>query len=170
MTRDMAIKYNNLYGEVLKVPEYRLAKGYLRVPGVDGRKMSKSYGNAIGLFEPEKAIKKKIMSIVTSSTAMGEPLDPDNCNVFALHSLLPGPDVDELREAYLAGSIGYGEAKKRLVPKLLDHLAPIRDRYAELQKDPAYVEDVFAAGAKRAHEVARATLDACRRASGFGRQ
>jgi len=167
MTRDMAERFNNTYGDTLKLPEYRLAKGALRVPGVDGQKMSKSYGNTIGLFETDSAMKKKIMGIVTDSTPMGTPLDPDTCTVFALHTLFAGDDLEELREAYLAGAIGYGGAKKALLAKVLTALAPIRERYAELKSDPGYVEDVMREGAKRARIVARRTMDACRLAAGF---
>jgi tryptophanyl-tRNA synthetase len=169
MTRDMAESFNHVFRcSALRLPEPRLAQGYLRVPGIDGQKMSKSYGNTLGLFEDERALRKKVMSIVTDSTPMGQPLDPDTCTVFALHNLFPGDDLEELRAAYRAGSIGYGEAKKRLVPKVLAALAPIRERYAELARDPDYVEDVLAAGAHQARLVARQTLDACRLASGFG--
>ena len=154
-------------GDTLKLPEYRLAKGALRVPGVDGQKMSKSYGNTIGLFEAEGAMKKKIMGIVTDSTPMGTPLDPETCTVFALHKLFPGEGLDELREAYLAGTIGYGGSKKALLAKVLEALAPIRSRYEELKRDPSYVEDVLREGAVAARVVARRTMDACRLAAGF---
>jgi tryptophanyl-tRNA synthetase len=167
MTRDMAEYFNHTFGEVLKLPQPRLAKGFLRVPGIDGQKMSKSYGNTLGLFEDEKTLRKKVMSIVTDSTPMGQPLNPDSCTVFALHSLFPGDDLEELRRRYVAGDIGYGDAKKALLPKILHALTPLRERYAGLRRDPGYVADVLREGAKRASRVARATLDRCRRASGF---
>ena len=167
MTRDMAQKFNTTFGtDALKIPSPRISVEVARVPGLDGRKMSKSYGNTIGLFEPANQIKKKIMRIVTAPIPMGEPLDPEACSVFALHKLFGG-DLDELRAEYESGAIGFGESKKRLVPKVMDALAPIRDRYDELKGDLDYVEDVLQEGATRAHEVARATLDACRLASGF---
>ncbi|HAZ64825.1 MAG TPA: tryptophan--tRNA ligase [Armatimonadetes bacterium] len=167
MTRDMAEYFNNTFGETLKLPTYRLAKTALRVPGTDGRKMSKSYGNTLGLFEEEKALKKKVMSIVTDSTPMGTPLDPDNCTVFALHRLFGPEGLDELAEQYRTGAIGYGGSKKLLLERLLGGLAPLRTRYAELKADPGYVREVLRDGAERAHVVARRVTDACRLASGF---
>lgn len=169
MTRDMAGYFNNTFGrEVLKLPVARLPLAAKRVPGIDGRKMSKSYDNAIGLFEPEPELRRKVMRVVTSTVPLGQPLDPDRDTVFALHSLWPGPELEELRARYLAGDIGFGEAKKLLVPKILGDLAPVRERYAELRKDLDYVEDVLREGAARARAEARATLAACREASGFG--
>ncbi|NUQ00603.1 MAG: tryptophan--tRNA ligase [Armatimonadetes bacterium] len=168
MTRDMAQKFNATFGtEVLKLPVARVNEAVARVPGLDGQKMSKSYGNTIGLFEPESQIKKKVMRIVTDSTPIGSPLDPEQDNVFALHKLFPGPDLDELRARYLAGDIGYGESKKLLVPKIIEHLAPLRERYEELRRQPDYVEDVLREGAQRARVVAEATILACREATGF---
>lgn len=167
MTRDMAQKFNTTFGTAaLKIPEPRINIDVARVPGLDGRKMSKSYGNTIGLFETDSQIKKKIMRIVTATVELGQPLDPDTCNVFALHKLFGG-DLDGLRAEYEAGSIGFGESKKRLVPKVLAALAPIRDRYDALKGDLDYVRDVLSDGAARARTVARATLEACRMASGF---
>lgn len=169
MTRDMAGYFNHTFGgEVLKLPQARLPQVAKRVPGVDGRKMSKSYGNSIGIFEDEASLRRKIMRIVTDTVPLGQPLDAEACTVFALHSLYPGPELDELRRRYQTGDIGYGEAKKLLVPKVLDDLATVRGRYAELKADPGYVEDVLHDGAARARAVARATLEACRQASGFG--
>jgi len=167
MTRDMAQKFNTIFNtDALKIPEPRINVEVARVPGLDGRKMSKSYGNTIGLFEPDNQIKKKIMRIVTATVEMGQPLDPETCNVFALHKLFGG-DLDGLRAEYEAGAIGFGESKKRLVPKVLEALAPIRQRYDALKGDLDYVEDVLRDGAGRARVVARETLDACRMASGF---
>ena len=168
MTRDMAQKFNLRCGrEVLKLPAPRVVSGVAKVPGIDGQKMSKSYGNTIGLFEPAGAIKKKVMRIVTDSTEMGTPLNPETCNVFALHKLFDAGDLDDLRERYLAGSIGYGESKKLLVPKVLEGLAPQRDKYEELRQDLSYVEDVLADGARRARLVAARTMAAVREATGF---
>lgn len=168
MTRDMAQKFNLMVGrEVLKLPVARVVEGVERVPGIDGQKMSKSYGNTIGLFETDSAIRKKAMRIVTDSTPLGQPLDPETCTVFALHKLFGGPATDELRARYLAGDVGYGEAKKLLVPRILEGLAPIRERYEELRGDPGYIEDVLNDGAARARQVAAETLAACREATGF---
>ena len=168
MARDMAQKFNTAFDcDVLVIPESRVQHSVRRVPGVDGRKMSKSYGNTIDLFAPDNVLKKQVMRIVTDSTPMGEPLDPETCNVFALHSLFPGPELDELRQRYLAGDIGYGESKKLLLPKILEALAPIRERYAALKAAPDYVREALAHGAKRARATARETIDACRAASGY---
>jgi tryptophanyl-tRNA synthetase len=169
MTRDMAAKFNHTFGrEVLKLPVPRVRQDVAAVvPGLDGRKMSKSYGNTIDLFAPDQELRAQVMRIVTDSTPMGQPLDPDKCVVFALHSLFPGPALDELRARYLAGDIGYGESKKLLHAKLVEELAPVRERCAELKQHPDYVEDVLLDGGRSARATARQTLDECRAASGF---
>lgn len=168
MTRDMAQKFNHTFDcDVLVIPEARVVETTARVPGIDGRKMSKSYGNTIDLFAPENTLRKQVMRIVTDSTPLGQPLDPDSCTVFALHSLMPGPEVDELRERYLTGGIGYGDSKRRLADRLLEALAPLRDRYAALKADPDYVEDVLLEGGARAREIARQTVDECRYVTGY---
>ena len=166
MTQDMAGYFNNTFGrEVFKRPEPKLNEA-LVVPGVDGQKMSKSYGNAIDLFDTPKQTRKRIMSIKTDSTPLEGPKDPETCNVFALYQLLAVPEeVIAMEERYRAGGTGYGEAKKELAEVAERLLGPARARREKLEADPDYVEDVLRDGANRARAVAREVMadvrDAC---------
>jgi tryptophanyl-tRNA synthetase len=127
VTRDVAARFNNSYGEVFTMPKDHIIESVAVVPGVDGRKMSKSYGNTIGIFEPETSVKKKIMKIVTDSVPVEEPKDPDKCNVFALLKLVASPDeLGEWDSKYRSGGMGYGQAKKRLAELVLDYFGPFR--------------------------------------------
>jgi len=170
VTRDIAIRFNNTYGEIFNVPEEHIIESVAIVPGIDGRKMSKSYGNTIEIFEPEKSVKKKIMKIVTDSVPVEEPKDPDKCNVFALLKLVA--DSDELgqwEQRYRAGGLGYGEVKKRLVELIIDYFKPYRQKRAELENNLDYVKEVLAKGAGRARAVASETLEKARHAVGLRR-
>jgi tryptophanyl-tRNA synthetase len=169
VTRDIATRFNNAYGDILVVPEDRILESVAVVPGVDGQKMSKSYGNTIEIFESEKAVKKKVMRIVTDSTPVEDPKDPDKCNVFALLKLFAEPDeLSGWEDKYRSGGMGYGEAKKRLLELMLEYFAPYRQKRADLENDIGYVKEVLADGAARAKAVAAATLDEVRKAVGFG--
>jgi tryptophanyl-tRNA synthetase len=138
------------------------------VPGLDGEKMSKSYGNTIDLFEDAKAAKKKIMGIKTDSTPVADPKDPAKCNVFALLRLFTDPaETAEWDKRYRAGGMGYGEAKKRLAELFEAKFGPARERRAQLVKDAAYVEDVLAAGGRKARAVAQAVMEDVRAACGI---
>lgn len=170
ITRDVAERFNRTYGDILTIPDGFIPPDAGTVIGLDGRKMSKSYDNTIMLFEPEKQIKKKVMSIVTDSKGVEDPKDPDTCNVFALHKLFNPGGLEELRARYLAGGMGYGDAKKLLFEKMMDVLGPMRAKREALLEKPDYVEDVFRSGAKRARAEATKTLDACRRATGMSRR
>jgi tryptophanyl-tRNA synthetase len=166
MAQDMAGSFNATFKrEVLKRPEPKLNEAMI-VPGLDGQKMSKSYGNTIPLFDPPQQIRKLIMSIKTDSTPVEAPKNPDSCNVFALYRLLAGPqEVQELEQAYRAGGMGYGEAKKRLADVTERLLGPARERRAKLEADPDYVEDVLVSSAKKARAIAQEVMldvrDAC---------
>ena len=166
MTQDMAGYFNNTFGrEVFKRPEPKLNEA-LVVPGVDGQKMSKSYGNAIDLFDTPKQTRKRIMSIKTDSTPLEAPKNPETCNVFALYQLLATPEeVTVMEERYRAGGMGYGEAKKELAEVAERLLGPARARREQLEADPDYVDDVLRDGANRARAVAREVMadvrDAC---------
>jgi len=168
--RDMATFFNNAYAggeKILHLPVARFSPGR-KVPGVDGQKMSKSYGNTIGIFDEGNVLKKKVMGIKTDSIPMGQPLDPENDIVFSIYKLVAkDPEVEALEAAYRSGSIGFGHAKKELLAALDRHFAEARARRRELEQNPAEVEAVLQAGAARARERARETLDACRRAAGF---
>jgi len=166
MTQDMAGYFNQTFGrEVLKRPEPKLNEAMI-VPGVDGQKMSKSYGNTIELFDTPKQTKRRIMSILTDSTPVEAPKNPDTCNVFALYRLLAEPDeVAALKQRYEEGGMGYGDAKKLLAEAVERLLAPARERRAQLEGDPDYVEDVLVSNGKKARKVAQEVMadvyDAC---------
>jgi tryptophanyl-tRNA synthetase len=168
VTRDIAARFNNTYGRVFTAPEAQIMESAAVVPGVDGRKMSKSYGNTIGIFEPEKSLRKKVMQIVTDSTPVDEPKDPDRCNVFSMLELAaPREELDQWRRRYSTPPMGYSDAKKRLAEILIEHFRPFRDRRAELEKDTGHVLAVLAKGAERAREVAARTLARAREAVGL---
>src|SRR5690606_15432920 len=128
MARDIATTFNNLYGETFVVPEAKIEEHVMTVPGTDGQKMSKSYGNIIDIFLPDKQLRKQIMSIVTDSTPMEAPKDPDKDNVFALYSLLATQEQTEvMRNKYLAGNYGYGHAKQELFDLILEKYSKARE-------------------------------------------
>jgi tryptophanyl-tRNA synthetase len=168
MTQDMAGYFNNTFGrEVFKRPEAKLNEAMV-VPGVDGQKMSKSYGNTINLFDPPNVMKKRIMSIKTDSTPVEEPKNPDTCNVFAIYKLLAEPgEVADLRDAYLRGGMGYGEAKKRLAEVVERVLGPARERRERLASDSDSVEDILRTCGKKARAAAREVMEDVRSACGL---
>lgn len=168
MTQDMAGYFNNRYGrEVFVRPEAKLNEAAV-VPGVDGQKMSKSYGNTIDLFGDAKAMKKRIMSIVTDSTPVEAPKNPDTCNVFALLKLLaPPPEVAEWRQRYQSGGMGYGEAKKRVAELYEDFFGPKREKRAALAARPDELEDILRDGGRRARAVAQGVMAEVREACGI---
>lgn len=168
VTRDIAIKFNNTYGEVLKVPDIRIQKETAAVPGIDGQKMSKSYNNFISIFEDEKTIKNQIMSIVTDSTPLEKPKDPDKCNVFAIYKLFASEnEIKKMKDNYLAGGYGYGHSKKELLGKLLDYFGPARKKYNDLKNNLDHVESVLKDGGERARSVAVQTIKEVRNAVGI---
>ncbi|MDI9432064.1 MAG: tryptophan--tRNA ligase [Planctomycetota bacterium] len=169
VTRDIAMRFNNAYGEVFTIPEEHIIESVAVVPGTDGRKMSKSYGNTIEIFEPEKSVKKKIMKIVTDSTPVEEPKDPATCNVFALLKLVASrQELAEWDARYRNGGMGYGEAKKRLAELMIDYFQPYRHRRAELENNAGDVRTMLERGAARAKAVAAQTLSEARKAVGLG--
>ena len=168
VTRDLAIRFNNHYGETFNIPNGLIQESVAVIPGIDGQKMSKSYNNAIELFGEGKPVRKKFMSIVTDCTPMEAPKDPDKCNVFKLYSLMATPEeTEELRKLYLAGGMGYGTAKQMLYEKYISYFAPMRERRKELENDPSVVESVLKDGAERARMVASETLARARKAIGL---
>jgi tryptophanyl-tRNA synthetase len=167
MTQDMAGYFNRAYGEIFPRPEYQLDVG-AKVPGTDGQKMSKSYGNTINIFDEGNVLKKKVMGIVTDSTPVEAPKDPDNCNVFALYSLVATDEEKAaLAQRYRAGGLGYGEAKKMLLEKLNAYFDAARQQRKQLAADPAIVEQVLAGGARKARAEAQKTMELVRRAVGL---
>ena len=168
VTRDIAIKFNNQYGEVFTVPEPSIREEVAVVPGLDGQKMSKSYNNTVEIFGPPKEVKARIMRIVTDSKTVDEPKDPEKCNVFALYKLFADPaQREEMAARYRAGGLGYGEVKKALHERFEAHFGPIRAKRLELEKNPDYVEGVLRKGAERARVEARKTLKKARQAVGL---
>jgi len=168
MTQDMATYFNQTYKkEVFVRPEGKLSSTP-KVPGTDGEKMSKSYGNTIDLQMNEKELKKVVMSVKTDSTPVELPKNPDVDNVYALYSLFATDDEKAaLAERYRAGGMGYGDAKKALLEKVVAYFAPYRARREELLAKPDYVDDVLREGAARARAVARQTLDEAKKACGL---
>lgn len=165
IARDLAIKFNNTFGDTLTLPEPQIREEVAVVPGTDGKKMSKSYGNTIPLFGDEKIIKKAIMGIVTDSLGPSEPKDPDTCTIFKIHRLLLSPsEATALAEEYRAG-IAYGEAKKRLYEAYIHYFGEMRSRRETITDK--YVKDVMEAGAKRAQSVAIGTMTKVRTAVGL---
>ncbi len=168
VTRDIAIKFNNQYGTVFTIPEPSIAEEVAVVPGLDGQKMSKSYGNTIELFGDLKETKSRIMKIVTDSTPLEAPKDPDACTIFALYKLFVGEtERAAMAQRYRAGGMGYGHAKKALFEAFEAAFTPLRKRRDELAADRGYVEAVLRAGAERARAEARITLDRARQAVGL---
>jgi tryptophanyl-tRNA synthetase len=168
MTADMAGKFNRAFAkDVFPIPTYRLDKES-KVPGTDGQKMSKSYGNTIDIFAEGKALEKTVMAIKTDSTPMGQPLDPTTCNVFTLYSLF-ATDAEKaaLAEQYRAGSIGFGGAKKLLKDKIDAYFGPFREKRKELAARPNTVEDILREGAKRARVEAQRTMEKVHKATGL---
>ncbi len=168
ITRDIAIKFNQMYREVFVIPEPIISESVAVIPGTDGQKMSKSYNNTIELFGNEKAIRKKIMSIPTDSTPMEDPKDPDKCNIFALFKLFSNEQqVADLAAKYRAGNFGYGHAKQALFEAYMDYFAPMRRRREELEKEPGYIDEVLRKGAEKANAVAAQTMDEVYRTVGL---
>ena len=168
ITRDVAIKFNNEYGEIFTIPEGYIPDEVAIVPGTDGQKMSKSYGNTIPIFGKEKEIKKAVMNIVTDCKGLEEPKDPDKCNVFALYKLFATPEeAEKMRENYLGGNYGYGHAKLALFGKLWEHFEPMRRRRAELEANLDYLRDAIRRNGERARSEAAKMMSRVREAVGL---
>ncbi|WP_305042552.1 tryptophan--tRNA ligase [Geoalkalibacter sp.] len=168
VARDIAIKFNNHYGEIFTIPEAEIDDEVATVPGVDGQKMSKSYGNTIDLFQEEKALRKQIMRIVTDSTPVEEPKDPDRCNVFQIYRLFLDKEQQQaLRRRYEAGGMGYGEVKQELFETVRDFFAPFTQRRQELLADLDGLRAILARGAEKAREAGAPTLRKVRKKTGL---
>ena len=169
MTRDMAGKFNNAFGaEALVLPEPYIVPEVAVVPGLDGQKMSKSYDNTIEIFATAKQTSKCCSRIVTDSTPLEDPKDPDTCNVFALLKLFASEEeAKEIAGKYRAGGYGYGHAKKRLAELINERFEEARGRYAKLEGDDDYVRDVLREGGRKARETAQDTMERVRDACGI---
>jgi tryptophanyl-tRNA synthetase len=168
ITRDLAVKMNEIFGQIFKLPEARIQPATETVPGVDGQKMSKSYGNNIDIFGDEKEMRNRVMSIVTDSTPVEAPKDPTQSTIFKLYSLVASKDeITAMREQFLKGGIGYGDFKKQLFAKLWEYFAPMRKRREEILADKSYIDDVLDKGATRANEIADQVMKRVREAVGL---
>jgi tryptophanyl-tRNA synthetase len=167
MTRDMAGYFNQAYGKVFPLPDYRLDRAP-SVPGTDGKKMSKSYGNTIEIFAEGKSLKDAVMRIVTDSSPVEAPKNPEKDNLFTLYSLFAGEaERQKLAARYRAGGLGYGEVKKMLIEKIDHHFAAAREKRKKLAKDADAVEDVLRRGAEKANKEANETMRLVREAVGL---
>lgn len=170
ITRDLAQRFNNEYGEVFKIPEHRIPPDAGVLPGIDGEKMSKSYGNTIDPFLPEKKLRKLINKIVTDSTPVEDPKEPESCTVYKIFKGLAGSEdqrTEDLAAKYRAGGMGYGHAKKVLADLILDHFGPARQLRKKLMADPGYVDQVLADGAAAARQKVAAVTERTRKAVGL---
>jgi tryptophanyl-tRNA synthetase len=173
IARDLAMRINEAFGsdshkEILKLPEPRIHARTEVIPGIDGQKMSKSYGNTIDIFGDEKETRRRIMSIVTDSTAVEAPKDPDTSTIVQLYSLLASPaEVEKMREQFRAGGIGYGEFKKQLFEKIWYFFAPMRKRREEILADESYIDAVLKRGVEHARQIATKVMQRVRGAVGL---
>ncbi len=168
ISRDIAAAFNRRMGETFVLPQARIDEQVMIVPGTDGQKMSKSYGNYLNIFLPEKELKKQVMSIVTDSIPLEEPKDPEKCNVFALYRLLASPaQTADLAARYRAGGLGYGHAKQELLALLLDTFAEARVRYGDYMENPEKIEEQLQIGEAKARVLAQKKLVQVREKLGF---
>lgn len=174
ITRDLAVKMNETFGQsqpdrrIFKLPEARIQPATETVPGIDGQKMSKSYGNNIDIFGDEKEMRKRIMSIVTDSTAVEAPKDPQKSTIFKLYSLVASKkEIADMRARFVLGGMGYGDFKKQLFEKIWEYFAPMRRRREEILADKSYIDGVLERGAKRANEIADQVMKRVRQAVGL---
>ena len=168
ITRDLASSFNNQYGNFFVFPEFKISNSVMTIPGTDGRKMSKSYGNVVDVFLPKKQLKKQIMGIQTDSTPLEDPKDPNTCNVFALYKLLATDEQSkQLAEKYRGGNFGYGHAKTALLELILEEFGSAREKFDHYIENPEEVFSALKMGAEKARPVAQATLNRVRNKLGF---
>jgi tryptophanyl-tRNA synthetase len=168
VARDLAQKFNKIFGETFVVPEPAINKTMATVPGLDGRKMSKSYGNTIPIFLEGKALKKRVMAIETDATPVEAPKDPDKCNLFAILKLFATPErLQEVRDLYVGGGAAYGYIKLELLDLISDYFAEARRKKAEYLADPAMLREILKKGADKARTKAIVTLDLVRERVGL---
>jgi tryptophanyl-tRNA synthetase len=166
--RDLARSFNHVYGEVFNVPEAKVVASSAKVPGTDGEKMSKSYNNTIEIFEPPKAMRKKVMRIVTDSRPVDEPKEPETDHLYQLYSLFADESAREaMADRYRAGGFGYGEVKKALADAAEEYFAEAHQRRAELAAHPERVREILGDGAQRARSKAGAVLNRVQQACGI---
>jgi tryptophanyl-tRNA synthetase len=168
VARDIAIKFNNTFGETFTIPAPVISETLATIPGLDGQKMSKSYGNTIGIFLEAKELKKRVMAITTDATPVEDPKDPGKCNLFKLFQLFAPKDrLKEIHGLYVNGGAMYGKIKLELVDLVWDYFKAARETRARLENDKAYVREVLAKGAAKAREKATVTMELVRDRVGF---
>lgn len=168
VARDLAVKINEIYGPLFKLPEPQIQQDASLIPGIDGAKMSKSYGNTIGLFLEESSMRQKVMSIKTDSTPIDHPKPIEHSVILELYGHVASPtDHAAMKEAFQRGGTGYGVFKKQLFEAIWEYLAPLRARRQELLRDPGYVDAVLQEGAKKANIIAHQVLKRVRKAVGL---
>ncbi len=167
VTRDIAIKFNSIYGDTFIIPEGEISDQVATVPGIDGQKMSKSYGNTIEIFLDEKSLRKRVMSVKTDSIPVDQPKDPETCNLFQIYRhFAPKGRVEEVKRLYIEGGASYGVVKKELAEILWELFRGPRQEKQKLLGDPGYIRSVLADGAKKAREIATPTIEDVRRKIG----
>ena len=168
MARDIATTFNNSYGETFVVPEAKIEEDVMTIPGTDGQKMSKSYGNILDIFLPDKELRKQVLSIVTDSTPLEAPKNPDKDNVFAIYSLLADEDQkNALRKKYLAGNYGYGHAKQELYELIIQKYSKEREAYNFYMSNPQELDKKLEQGEAKARVIAHSVLDRVRKKLGY---
>ena len=165
--RDTAEKFNSIYGTTFKLPEPMIVEGVGSLPGNDGRKMSKSYGNHLPLFSTDEEIKKFVMGIKTDSKGVDEPKNPDEDILFAYHKLVSQDQLAAIREKYEKGGMGYKESKEILINSLIKFISPLREKRAEIAKNPERVQEILKAGTKKARAKAEAKMAEVRQKVGL---
>jgi tryptophanyl-tRNA synthetase len=169
MARDIATAFNSIYGDTFVVPEAKIAEEVMTVPGTDGQKMSKSYGNIIDIFLPDKELRKQVMSIITDSTPMEAPKNPQSDNVFAIYKSLATTEQSEaLRQKYIAGNFGYGHAKQELFELILSKFEKEREAFTFYMSNLPELENKLRQSESKAREIAREVLGRVRSKLGFG--
>ena len=168
MTRDIANSFNNQYGETFVVPEARIDENVMVIPGLDGQKMSKSYGNVIDLFLPDKQLRKQVMSIKTDSTPLEDPKDPDNDTIFSLYKLLATDEqISEMRNNYTGGNYGYGHAKQALFELITSKFEKERELFNHYMENTNEIEKKLQIGEEKARNIARPVLEKVRKHLGY---
>ena len=168
IARDIADNLNRIYGKTLKLPEGLIAEDVQSIPGIDGRKMSKSYSNTLPIFTSEKDLRKQVMRIVTDSTPPEEPKNPDGDNLFQIFKFFGSPErVEEARQLYIHGGLAYGKLKEELYENMLTTFGPARQRYFELMDNKSEIDVILATGAERARELGRPVLAKVRKSVGL---
>ncbi|MBU0730767.1 MAG: tryptophan--tRNA ligase [Proteobacteria bacterium] len=168
VARDIAQKFNNSFGETFVIPEPVINDNLATVPGLDGQKMSKSYGNTIGIFLDAKALKKSVMSIVTDAASVEASKDPEKCNLYNIYKLFaPADRCEEVHGLYVNGGAMYGKIKLELVDILWEYFREAREKREQLMKDPGQIRDILKQGAEKARAKASVTLDLVREKVGL---